>query len=237
MEWFRLYPVRLLTDIRKHGLTLEEQGFVLQLCTHVALFDGALALTPDSLRDEMRPAMTRKRFDQLWERTEPVTREYLADLTSQVEKHGHVSSVRRDSANARWKSGASPKPDANVDANADADKKREEKKRSPQPPQGADPLFDRFWKAYPRHTGKVNAEKAFAKLKVDADLLDTMLAALTWQRRQRDWTKDDGAFIPHPATWLNQRRWEDEHPDGALNGTLLDDERPVPPLSAWSAND
>jgi hypothetical protein len=24
------------------------------------------------------------------------------------------------------------------------------------------------------------------------------------------WRRDDGRFIPHPATWLNQRRWEDE---------------------------
>jgi hypothetical protein len=25
-----------------------------------------------------------------------------------------------------------------------------------------------------------------------------------------EWTKDGGQFIPHPATWLNQKRWEDE---------------------------
>lgn len=85
--------------------------------------------------------------------------------------------------------------------------------------------FARFWDAYPRHTGKANAEKAWRKLEPDEDLVDTMLAALAWQRRQPSWTKDAGAFIPHPATWLNHRRWEDEHPDGALNGTILDDDR------------
>ena len=32
-------------------------------------------------------------------------------------------------------------------------------------------------------------------------------------RRQKDsvqWQRDGGKYIPHPSTWLNQRRWEDE---------------------------
>jgi hypothetical protein len=102
--------------------------------------------------------------------------------------------------------------------------------RSPKPPSGADALFGRFWEAYPRHTGKANAEKAWRKIDPDEDLIDTMLAALAWQRRQPSWTKDAGAFIPHPATWLNQRRWEDEHPDGALNGTSLDYDYDTAPI-------
>lgn len=101
-------------------------------------------------------------------------------------------------------------------------------KRSPKPPAGVDPLFDRFWSAYPRHTGKAQALKAWTKLAPDESLLMAMLAALNWQRRQDGWTKDDGKFIPHPTTWLNGRRWEDEHPDGALNGTELDED-PIDP--------
>jgi hypothetical protein len=37
-----------------------------------------------------------------------------------------------------------------------------------------------------------------------------MLAALAWQTQQPQWTKQEGEFIPHLATWLNQRRFEDE---------------------------
>lgn len=37
-----------------------------------------------------------------------------------------------------------------------------------------------------------------------------MAAALERQKRSRDWTKEGGQFVPYPATWLNQRRWEDE---------------------------
>ena len=40
--------------------------------------------------------------------------------------------------------------------------------------------------------------------------IDAVLAALEWQVQQPAWTKDGGAYIPHPATWLNGARWEDQ---------------------------
>jgi hypothetical protein len=76
-------------------------------------------------------------------------------------------------------------------------------------------LFDRFWSAYPRHTGKQAAEKAFLRLNPDDDLLGIMLKAITAWSKSEQWTKDGGQFIPHPATWLNGKRWEDELPKAA----------------------
>ena len=70
--------------------------------------------------------------------------------------------------------------------------------------------FDSFWKSYPKKKAKGDAEKAFSKLKPDEELLKTMLDAIEAQSRSPDWRKDGGQFIPYPATWLNQRRWEDE---------------------------
>lgn len=75
--------------------------------------------------------------------------------------------------------------------------------------------FTRFYQAYPRHAGKAAAQKAWDKLRPDEALLSQMLAALEWQRASPGWTKDGGQYIPYPATWLNQRRWEDERPDQA----------------------
>uniref|UniRef100_A0A2G7T8I6 Uncharacterized protein n=1 Tax=Chryseobacterium sp. B5 TaxID=2050562 RepID=A0A2G7T8I6_9FLAO len=37
-----------------------------------------------------------------------------------------------------------------------------------------------------------------------------MLAAITIQASSTQWLRDDGQFIPHPATWLNAGRWDDE---------------------------
>ena len=85
-------------------------------------------------------------------------------------------------------------------------------KDTPIPPTqapGADGRFERFWKAYPRKVGKDAAEKAFAKRKPSNQLLDEMLLAIEKQSSSIEWTKDNGQYIPNPATWLNQGRWKD----------------------------
>lgn len=70
--------------------------------------------------------------------------------------------------------------------------------------------FDRFWAAYPNKKAKQDAFRAFQKLKPDDDLLNRMLAALEREKESAQWQESGGRFIPHPATWLNGRRWEDE---------------------------
>lgn len=82
----------------------------------------------------------------------------------------------------------------------------------PTPQGGRDALFDEFWQAYPKKVGKDAARKAFAKRKPDRVLLDGMLRAVWRQRRSEQWTRESGRFIPNPATWLNQGRWQDEPP-------------------------
>jgi hypothetical protein len=77
-------------------------------------------------------------------------------------------------------------------------------------PSGAE-LFDKqFWPAYPKKKAKDDALKAFLKRKPDAAMLNAMLAAIAWQSKTEDWMKDGGKFIPYPATWLNDGRWNDE---------------------------
>lgn len=71
-----------------------------------------------------------------------------------------------------------------------------------------DRAFDKFWAVYPRHTAKQDAKKAFLKVSPDDSLLNTMLTAIQRQKQTDQWS--DPRYIPHPATWLNGRRWEDE---------------------------
>lgn len=87
----------------------------------------------------------------------------------------------------------------------------------PKPLSKPDPMegFDKFWKLYPRKVSKASAEKAWMKLSVTSGLLAVMLGALSKQATSIEWLKSGGQFIPHPATWLNARRWEDELPSGA----------------------
>lgn len=71
-------------------------------------------------------------------------------------------------------------------------------------------LFETFWKAYPKKQGKQNAVKAFGKLKADSQLFDKIMSGLNAQVVSEQWQKDNGQFIPLPASWLRGRRWEDE---------------------------
>jgi uncharacterized protein YdaU (DUF1376 family) len=70
--------------------------------------------------------------------------------------------------------------------------------------------FAEFWTAYPKKVSKAEALKAWGKIPAEDGLTEKIMAALATAKQSRDWTKDDGQFIPHASTWLNQRRWEDE---------------------------
>lgn len=87
--------------------------------------------------------------------------------------------------------------------------------------------FDEAWAAYPRKVSKAKARKAWAAEKPP---LQAVLSALEWQCRSRQWQSDGGAYIPHMATWVNQRRWEDE-PDARAGPVPVS--APAEPLGAW----
>lgn len=94
--------------------------------------------------------------------------------------------------------------------------------------------FDEFWRLYPRKVGKPLARAKWEAITnggmrtrtldrdsgnyVDIELAATPQVLIAGARRYRDMQvdrttfklKDNGRFILHPATWLNQGRWEDE---------------------------
>ena len=86
-----------------------------------------------------------------------------------------------------------------------------------QAPMMVEDFFPKFWKLYPRKVGKDKAEKAWAKIKVTQELFTLMTEALAKQVLTPEWLKERGQFIPHPSTWLNGKRWEDEIPDVPAN--------------------
>jgi hypothetical protein len=84
------------------------------------------------------------------------------------------------------------------------DKIKVDKKRKDQQ---VDDGFNLFWNAYPKKVGKGKAIESWQKHQPD---LDTVLKTLQWQIYSDQWVKENGAFIPNPATYINQQRWEDE---------------------------
>ena len=71
--------------------------------------------------------------------------------------------------------------------------------------------FERFWESYPKKQGKGAAENAWKKIKPSAELLEKMLETLEQAKRCVQWQKEGGQYIPNPATWLNQKRWNDDY--------------------------
>jgi len=69
-------------------------------------------------------------------------------------------------------------------------------------------MFDEFWSLYPRKIAKATARKAWAKLSAEQQLM----AAKAIDTHCQYWSAKETEleFIPHPATWLNNERWEDE---------------------------
>ena len=78
--------------------------------------------------------------------------------------------------------------------------------------QGYPEKFLAFWREYPRKKSKGQALRAW--LKLNAADQQAASSGLPGAKQSRDWRKENGRYIPHPATWLNARGWEDEH-DGS----------------------
>ena len=85
-----------------------------------------------------------------------------------------------------------------------------------------DKQFDLFWQLYPRKASKKAARKAWADIKPDDALFSAIMTALN--AAVRYWQNQGVSLkhIPHPSTWLNEERWEDEFPFPAAQPTGFD---------------
>lgn len=104
---------------------------------------------------------------------------------------------------------AAPPPDEkNSKASLRSNDRSAPRKRSAEPAE--DPAFDRFWQTYPRRIAKPAARKAWAAaMKRGADPEQIILAANLYATNPRR-KESDPKYTAHPATWLNQERYDDE---------------------------
>lgn len=75
-----------------------------------------------------------------------------------------------------------------------------------EPPAG----FAGFWVAYPRKVGKPSAVKAWKRLPPQGH--PAVMAGLDRWNRYWQASRTSSEHIPHPATWLNDCRWESDVP-------------------------
>ena len=72
--------------------------------------------------------------------------------------------------------------------------------------------FSEFWRFYPKRVGKGEAYKTWTKSNCEV-ISEVVVKAV---REQNGFLiREGGKYTPLPATWLNQRRWEDEPPQAS----------------------
>lgn len=69
--------------------------------------------------------------------------------------------------------------------------------------------FDDFYEMYPRKVGKALAKKHWERLAPDATLREKIALNLS-KRIKGEWKEIKKEYIPHPGTYINNERWEDE---------------------------
>lgn len=70
--------------------------------------------------------------------------------------------------------------------------------------------FERFWREYPKKVGKGDAYRAFKQLKLSTEDVDELVLHLV-KRKKEDVKWIEGRYVPNPATFLRQHRWEDAY--------------------------
>jgi hypothetical protein len=101
---------------------------------------------------------------------------------------------------------------------------REEERREEERRENVSEQFEGFWKAFPRKTDKARAKRSFLRLtKTEQELAVSNI--------QRLYSETPAQFVPHPSTYLNGKRWEDQAiqrtPNFAYSNLNSDDE-PLP---------
>jgi uncharacterized protein YdaU (DUF1376 family) len=146
--------------------------------------------------------------------------EKFKEKTAQASKAGKASAERRFNARSTPVENLATdvkkiSTDVQPTNNHNQEPITKEKSKPPIPPKGAEVSdeFAQFWNAYPKKVGKDAALRVWKKLGSPVATLQNIKTALAWQRESEQWTKDQGQFIPNPATYLSQGRWQDERPE------------------------
>ncbi|MDP4120145.1 MAG: hypothetical protein Q8876_03700 [Bacillota bacterium] len=71
-------------------------------------------------------------------------------------------------------------------------------------------LFGRFWEVYPKKVSVADAQRAWMKIDPDDIMTDNIVQAVE-AAKINDHRFKDIQYVPHPATWLNGRGWENEY--------------------------
>lgn len=164
---------------------------------------------------------------ECWPSRETIARDTYVPLRSVVraiqwlEEHGYIRIERRSGSSNFYiitcmeeemsddtRATVAHEVDSNI-TRLDISKKRYTTSRATVAHPKDTPLFLAFWQAYPRRVGKGAARIAFDRATRSADPNEIVQAAIAYSKHCEE-MGIEMKFRPHPATWLNGERWEDD---------------------------
>lgn len=171
------------------------------------VIDQPYIYVPRSGRKDGEPVtLIARQPGPLWYSSRMVRDEYVRQHRGDSSRFGAAEAAHDDSPITAPT--AAPKPPFSDGSSSSSSSSS--KNISCPPSAGESPAigFDDFWNAYPRKAAKPRAEKAWKRLHLDINGIDALMAGLDRCKQLGEWQRDI-KYVPHPATWLNDRRWED----------------------------
>ena len=144
--------------------------------------------------------------------------EYRDKMRDRAGYYRNYRATKRNQAQPLATTGNRWQPISEAEAEALIEKKEKKEKKENMRAHRTKPVcdnetFDRFWDAYPKKQKKLNAQKAWHKLKPDTVLAEQIIRDVRIRSQRLDWLKENGKYVPMPTTYLNGQRWTDELPE------------------------
>ncbi len=207
-------------------LTPEEEGIYLRLLNH--FYD-----TEQAISEEIQSVIRRLRLTEYEEKVTAILEEFFrlergVWTHKRCEKEIFAFHAKADANKENGRKGGRPKVSKHkhtpkekpkitqsvISGNPNITLTKNHKplttNQEPSTPKVDNVRFDEFYSAYPRKAAKAQALKAWQKLKPDDILINRILKDITQRLDSGEFDIDDKTHIPHPATYLNGQRWEDE---------------------------
>lgn len=151
-----------------------------------------------------------------------VKRQFQSDSsTNRVRKYRNKQQIDRRNVSETLQERQCNAVDTDTDTDTEQIKKKDLLSDSPESDKKEKPVypesFEKFWVSYPKKEGKGAAYKSYQKIKAPRPTLKIILDSIETHQRTGKWK--DKQYIPQPARYLNERRWEDEFTPEDFNGT------------------